>query len=80
MDREPHRTIYIDSLYKDKNIEWLKKELESVRCIIMNYSNMIIENLTIGEDERFIKRIEHEREMKQKIEKYLDNLTNKNDK
>ena len=79
MNREPHRTNYIDTLYKEKNIEWLEQELDSIKCIILWYSTMILETLTNIDEEKYIKRIKNEKEMKQKIEKYLDILTNKNE-
>jgi len=72
--REPHRTEYIDRLYKEKNIEWLQKEIEAVNRIISSYASDLLSVFNLLEKEKFEKAISNERDIRDKIEKYLFSL------
>ena len=79
MIREPHRTTYIDNLYKAKNIEGLEAEARNIRCIIIKTAWDILENLTIWEDEKHIKQIKYEKEVLGKIKDYILELKKNNE-
>ena len=79
MNREPHRTAYIDNLYETKNIEWLEAEAKNIKCIIIKTASDIIENLAPLETEKHTKQIKHEKEILKKIKWYILKLTNNND-
>jgi len=76
LSREPLRTIYIDNLYKSKNLEGLKKELESVERVIKSYETDLILALSDLHKEEMKKALKHEKKVKEKIQQYIIELEN----
>jgi len=75
MNIKSSNTSYIDKLYKEENIKELYKELREVKDIIAYYNKLLWENIIILEKEKNIKRLEYEERFKDKIKKYIKDLT-----
>ena len=74
--REPLRTIYIDNLYKSKNLEGLKKELASVERVIRSYETDLLLTLPDFHKKEKEEALEHEKQVKEKIQQYIIELEN----
>ena len=74
--REPFRTEYIDNLYKAKNLEGLKKELDSVERIIESYESNLLFSLSDFDKEKTEKSLKYEKKVKEKLHQYIIKLEN----